>query len=152
MAENEASVAPKEMVNIKLPSPEPGAEGEELPLKMAVVGDFTGKTDDTPVAERAMNNINQKNFNDIMAKMDIRMSFNVANKLSGREGEEIPVELKADSMQSFRPEEIAKQVPQLRDLVELRKRLVSLRSEAVRDPKKLKEFNEVLSKLGLDKS
>lgn len=151
MAKDEASVAPKEMVNIKLPDPAGGGQGEELPFRMAIVGDFTGKEDSTPVAERKLRDINKKNFSNIMASMDISTSFSVANKVSGREGEEIPVDLKFDGIKSFRPESVAKQVPQIKELVDFRAKLIELRAEAVRDPKKLKELNEVLSKLGLDK-
>ncbi len=152
MPKDESSVAPKEMVNIRLPAPSPGAEGEELPLRLAVIGDFTGEKDDTAVAKRKLRNINQKNFNEIMASMNIKTSFSVKNKVGGREDEEIPVDLKIDSMKSFRPEQIAKQVPQVRDLVEFRKKLIDLRAEAVRDPDKLKELNDVLARLGMDKS
>jgi len=135
MPKDESSVAPKEMVNIRLPAPSPGAEGEELPLRLAVIGDFTGEKDDTPVAKRKLRNINQKNFNEIMSSMNIKTSFSVKNKVGGREDEEIPVDLKVDSMKSFRPEQVAKQVPQVRDLVD-----------------KLKELNDVLARLGMDKS
>jgi type VI secretion system protein ImpB len=151
VAKDEASVAPKEMVNIRLPAPADGAEGEELPFRLAIVGDFTGKEDTTPVSQRKLRNINQKNFNDIMASMEINASYSVKNTISGREGEEIPIDLKIEGMKSFRPDEVAKQVPQIRELVEFRKKLINLRAEAVRNPEKLKELNDVLSRLGMDK-
>jgi type VI secretion system protein ImpB len=154
MAKDDPSIAPNEMVNIRLPSPEPGAEGEELPLRMAVIGDFTGKQDDTPVAERKLRNIDSKNFDSIMASMDVTLEYSVPNKISGIEGEEIPVELKVDKMKSFRPEEVARQVPQVRELMELRNRLVDLQGRITRDPSVGKELNEILQmfnkELGLD--
>jgi type VI secretion system protein ImpB len=152
MAKDVASQAPKEMVNIRLPAPEPGAEGEELPLRLAVVGDFTGKDDETPLSERKMQNVSSTNFNDVMASMEVSTSFSVPNKISGGEDEELPVDLKFGNLKSFRPEQIAKQVPQVKELVDFRKKLIALRSEAVRDPAKLREFNEVLARLGLDKT
>ena len=152
MPKDEASIAPKEMVNIKLPAPAGGGEGEELPFRQAIVGDFTGKEDATPVAERKLRDINAKNFNDVMASMDLQTSFSVKNVAGGNPEEEIPIDLKFSNMKSFRPEKVAQQVPQIKQLVDFRKRLIELRGEAVRDPKKLKEFNEVLSKLGLDKT
>ena len=148
MAKDEASVAPKEMVNIKLPAPA-GQQGEELPLRLAIIGDFTGKDDETPVAERKLRDINTKNFNDIMGSMDVSTSFSVPNAISGVEGEEIPIDLKFNGIKSFHPEEVAAQVPQVKELMDLRDKLIELRSEAVRNPKKLKELNEVLGKLGL---
>lgn len=147
MAKDEASVAPKEMVNIKLPAPASGGEGEELPFRMAVFGDFTGMPDSTSVAERKLRDINQKNFNDVMGSMDIKLSYSSANKISGKEGEELAVDLKIDSIKSFRPEEVAKQIPQIKELTDFRKKLIELRAEAVRNPDKLKELNSLFAQL-----
>jgi type VI secretion system protein ImpB len=145
MAKDASSAAPKEMVNIRLPAPADGAEGEELPFKMVVMGDFTSAEDDTPIEERKLMRVNQKNLNEIISKMDVKTSFAVSNKLGGPEDEQIPVDLKFDNINSFRPEEVAKQVPQIKTLVELRKRLIHLRAQASRDPQMLKELNKVLS-------
>lgn len=147
MAKDKAAQAAGEMVNIRLPDPAGGAQGEELPLRLAIIGDFTGKADDTAVAERKMRDVNAKNFDNIMAGMNISMSYAVENKLSGKPDEQIPVDLKISGMRSFRPEEVAQQVPQLRDLVALRKRLIELRAEAVRNPAKLKQLTEILAQL-----
>ena len=147
MAKDESSVAPDEMVNIRLPGPAEGGEGEELPFRMALIGDYTGKEDKTPIADRKMYNINQKNFNDIMSAMDISTSFSVANKISGAKDEEIPVDLKFKNITDFRPESVASQVPQLKTLVELRKRLKTLRSQAAKDPAMLKELNKLLTEV-----
>lgn len=147
MAKDESSVAPDEMVNIRLPGPADGGEGEELPFRMALIGDYTGKEDKTPIGERPLYSINQKNFNDIMSKMDISTSFSVANKISGAKDEEIPIDLKFKKISDFRPESVAAQVPQLAALVELRKRLKTLRSEASKDPAMLKELNKLLTEV-----
>jgi type VI secretion system protein ImpB len=148
MAKDEASHAPKEMVNIRLPSPEPGAQGEELPFRMAVVGDFKGKSDETPIAERDMFSVNPKNFDEVMGSMDLNINITVPNKIGGKEDEEIPVDLKFSEIKSFRPEEVAKQVPQIKDLVDLRKKLIELRSLAAKDPQALKELTNIFAELG----
>jgi len=152
MPTDEASVGPPERVRIVTPPTAPGAEGEELPFRMAVIGDFTGAEDETPMAERKLRNVDNKNFDDIMGSMNLNTSFSVRNALSGAPGEEIPVDLKFNSIKSFRPEEVAKQVPQVNDLVEFRKKLVELRSRIVREPKLAKDLNaaisDALSKVG----
>lgn len=152
MPTDEASVGPPERVRIVTPPTAPGAEGEELPFRMAVIGDFTGTEDETPMAERKLRNVDNKNFDDIMGSMNLNTRFSVRNALSGASGEEIPVDLKFDSIKSFRPEEVAKQVPQVNDLVEFRKKLVELRSRIVREPKLAKDLNaaisDALSKVG----
>lgn len=150
MAKGKASQAKTELVNIRLPDPAGGAQGEELPFRLAVIGDFTGKDDETEIEKRKKYSVNKKNFNQVMKKMDLSASFSVASRLSGKPDEEIPVDLKFDSLDSFRPEKVASQIPQINKLVNLRKDLKNLRAAALRDPKKLKELdalvNDVLSK------
>ena len=51
----EVSVAPKERVNIKFkPATGNVKEEVELPLKLLMVGDFTGRADDRPVEELSL--------------------------------------------------------------------------------------------------
>lgn len=147
MAFDGASVGKPERVVIKTPPPAPGAEGEELPLRLAVVGDFTGKEDDTKLADRKVRSVNKKNFSDIMASMDISTTFTVKNTLSGGEGEELPVNLKIDNIKDFRPEEVAQQVPQIRQLVEFRKELVDLLVKVGQNPDLAKKLTEAIKKV-----
>jgi type VI secretion system protein ImpB len=49
----EGSVAPKERINIRYVPATLGQQAEiELPLRLVVLGDFTGKEDSTPLEER----------------------------------------------------------------------------------------------------
>ena len=59
-------------------------------------------------------------------KMDIKANFAVENKL-GLGSDEINVELKISNMKDFSPDNIAKQIPEINQLLELRKALVSLK-------------------------
>src|SRR6185436_2011195 len=116
----EATVAPKERVNIVYKPATGGAQSEvELPLKLMVMGDFTSRSDDTPLEERKPIRIDKDNFNEVLGQQKLNVSFNVADKLSGRAGEELPVNLKFDSMKDFTPAEIAKQMPELKKLLDL---------------------------------
>ena len=57
----EGSVAPKERVNIVYKPATGGAQEEvELPLKMVVMGDFTGRSEDTPIEDREVIDINER--------------------------------------------------------------------------------------------
>ncbi len=80
---SEASVAPKERVNIVYKS-NTGDQSEEieLPLKLLVLGDFTGQPNDEPVEDRSPVNINKDNFNDFMSAMNLKLVMNVGNNLS----------------------------------------------------------------------
>ena len=124
----EGSVAPRERVNIVYkPATGDAQEEKELPLKLLVMGDFTGRTDDRPLEDRKPVNVDKDNFNDVMKSMNLSASFNVANTLSGKEGEELPVALKFQNLKDMEPEAIAKQIPELSKLVELREALTALK-------------------------
>ncbi|WP_122874661.1 type VI secretion system contractile sheath small subunit [Campylobacter showae] len=124
MAEN--SVAPKERINITYKTKTNNQEADvELPLKLMVMANLTGYND-TPLEEREVVSINKINFDQVMQKMDIKTNFTVENKL-GLGSDEINVELKISNMKDFSPDNIAKQIPEINQLLELRKALVSLK-------------------------
>ena len=124
MAEN--SVAPKERINITYKTKTNNQEADvELPLKLMVMANLTGHND-TPLEEREVVSINKINFDQVMQKMDIKTNFTVENKL-GLGPDEINVELKISNMKDFSPDNIAKQIPEINQLLELRKALVSLK-------------------------
>jgi len=140
----EGSVAPKERVNIKYTPATGGAEAErELPLKTLVMGDFTGRADDTPLAQRKPINVNKDNYNEVLAKQNLAVSVNVPDKLSAEPGE-MPVELKFSSLEDFGPEGVAKQVPQLRQLLELRAALAALKGPLGNVPAFRKQLQALL--------
>ena len=63
----EGSVAPRERVNIIYkPATGDAKEEKELPLKMMVMGDFTGRPDDRPLEDRKPINVDKDNFSDVM--------------------------------------------------------------------------------------
>jgi len=124
----EGSVAPKERVNIVYKAHVGDAQEEkELPFKSLVVGDFTGRADSTPVEERKLHNIDKDNFDDVLASQDIEVKASVPNTLSEEEDATLPVDLKIKSMKDFGPEAVARQVPELAKLLELREALAALR-------------------------
>lgn len=124
MAEN--SVAPKERINITYKTKTNNQEADvELPLKLMIMANLTGYND-TPLEEREVVSINKINFDQVMQKMDIKTNFTVENKL-GLGSDEINVELKISNMKDFSPDNIAKQIPEINQLLELRKALVSLK-------------------------
>ena len=124
-----SSVAPKERVNIRFkPATGDAKEEVELPHKLLVVGDFTQRGDDTPLAERARVDINKDNFNDVMRSQDLTLNLKVANNLAeGKEPGEMNVSLKVASLKDMEPEVIARAVPELRQLLELREALTALK-------------------------
>lgn len=124
----EGSVAPRERVNIVYrPATGDAQEEVELPLKLLVMGDFTGKPDDRPLEDREPINIDKDNFNEVLKAQNIGLSVTVPNKISGEPDEDMNVELKFGSVKDFGPEAIAKNTPELNRLLELREALGSLK-------------------------
>jgi type VI secretion system protein ImpB len=131
----EASVAPKERVNIVYKPATGDAQAEiELPLKLMVLGDFTQRADETQLEERKSAQIDKDNFNDVMAQHKLSTSAVVANKLVDKDGEEMAVNLNFKTLKDFTPGEIAKQVPELNTLLDLREALVALKGPLANVP------------------
>jgi type VI secretion system protein ImpB len=124
----EGSVAPKERVNITY-KPATGDQQEEveLPLRLMMMGDYTGKPDETPLEERKPINIDKDNFNQVMGEQKLGLDLTVADKLSGEADAEMAVGLKFKTLKDFTPEGIAEQVPELRQLMQLRNALTALK-------------------------
>ncbi len=124
----DGSVAPKERVNIVYKS-NTGDQTEdvELPLKLLMLGDFTGKESDTAVEDREPVNINKDNFNDVMSGMNLSMNLNVKDTLSDKDDDEMSVNLDIKSIQDLNPDSIARQVPELNSMLEMRKALLALK-------------------------
>lgn len=101
----------------------------ELPMRMLVVGDFTGREDATPLEDRELVNLTNQNFEDVLRSHDLRVSTSVENTLTG-DGE-MKVDLKFQSMKDFNPEQVARQVPELARLLATRNLLQDLRNRII---------------------
>lgn len=124
----EGSVAPKERINIVYsPATGDAKEEVELPLKLVVLGDFTGREDDTPLEDRKKISVNKDNFGDVMKQQKLGVDINVADRLSGEQDGEMSLSLKFESLQDFSPEELVRQVPELSRMLELREALTALK-------------------------
>jgi type VI secretion system protein ImpB len=146
---DEGSVAPPERVNIVYrPATEGAKEDVELPLKLLVTGDFTGKTDDRPVDQRQPISITKDNFNEVLKAHNVGVQMSVPDKLSGIADAELDVNLQFASMEDFGPERIAAQVPELSALVEMRNALTALKGPLANVP----EFRSRLQTLVKDDS
>ncbi len=103
----------------------------ELPMRLMVMGDYKGRPDDTPLSERELINLNKDNFEDVLKSMDVKLQYTVPDELSDSDDAEMKVDLDIDSMKSFSPEEVAKQVPQLNRMLAMRNLLQDLRNRVV---------------------
>jgi type VI secretion system protein ImpB len=141
----EGSVAPKERVNIVYKS-NTGDKTEEveLPLKMMMVGDYTGRSSDEIIEDRPAINVNKDNFDDVIKSYNLNIDFNVNNTLID-DDDELPISLKIDTMKDFSPDNIAKQVPELNALLDLRKALLALKGPLGNVPAFRKTIESILT-------
>ena len=127
----DSSVAPRERVNVTF-TPNTGdvQQDVELPLKLVVLGDFTQRQDDRSIEQRKPIAVDAGNFDDVLAKQSLSLAFTVPNRLqddSDSADDELPVQLDIQSMRDFNPANLVQQVPELRQLMELREAHVALK-------------------------
>lgn len=146
----DGSVAPKERVNIVYkPSTGDAKEDVELPLKQLVLGDFTGKESDVPLDERNPIQVDKDNFNDVLKAQGLSVTMAVPNRLTDGETEEsLPVELKFENIRDFEPDAIVNQVPELKQLIELRDALKALKGPLGNLPAFRKQLQELIQDEG----
>jgi type VI secretion system protein ImpB len=102
----------------------------ELPFVVGVMADLSGKPKEPlrPLKDRKVVQIDRDNFNDVLAKATPRVAMKVDNKLTD-ENTKLAVELNFKHLDDFEPAKVVDQVPALRELMEMRQRLVQLLSK-----------------------
>lgn len=125
----EGSVAPKERINITFKPALGGAQEEvELPLKLLVLGDFTGREDLRKLEERKPIGIDKNTLDEVLAKQALKLTLSVPNRLQDEtDTEELAIRLHIHSMKDFNPANLVEQVPELQKLMALRDALMALK-------------------------
>lgn len=139
-------------------------ELKELPFVVGVLGDFTGQpTEPLPkLKERKFVEVNPDNFDSVLEGMKPHLAFAVENKLSDEpDAPNLKIDLNFKSMDDFDPENVARQVKPLKELLDLRQRMADLRGslqgndkleelllEAVGNTEKLDKLKTEISKDG----
>jgi|UniRef100_UPI00405554B8 type VI secretion system protein ImpB len=125
---SEGSVAPKERVNITYKPATGDAQAEvELPLKVLILGDFSQQTDERPVEERDAINVDKDNYTDVLKAQKLSLDMSVPNKLIADSEDNMAVSLKFDSLRDFEPDAIVENVPELKEILDLRNALKALK-------------------------
>jgi type VI secretion system protein ImpB len=106
---------------------EDGRKKVELPLRLLTVGDFTGRGDTTPIIERDPINVNKDNFDGVLKSMNVRAEYSVTHDSD----EETDVHLEINKLGDFHPENVARQVPEILQLVAARNLLQDLRNRVI---------------------
>jgi type VI secretion system protein ImpB len=119
-------------------------EKRDLPFVVGVMADLSGMPEKPlpAIAKRKFVDIDRDNFNDVMGKINPRVAFKVANRLS-EDDTRLNVELKFESMEDFHPARVAQQIDIRRSLANIRSSLIgnekldNLLQEIVQNQEKL---------------
>ena len=144
MADSFQNEIPKARVNITLDVETGGARKKlELPLKMLALGDFSGGKTTGSVANRERININKQNLEQVLSDFTPETKFTVDNVIKN-DGTEIGVHLKFDDFKKFNPEQVARQVPELDNLLSMRNLLKDLKSNLLDNGKFRRELEKIV--------
>lgn len=147
MAKKMASVAPQERINIKYVPATGDQQAEmELPLKLLITGDFKGHSEEMPLEERPTVRIDKDNFDEVMSGAGLRLAMQVPSRLGeGQDEDTLSVGLQFKAVKDFSPDAIARQVPELNKLLELREALVALKGPLGNVPAFRKQLQALLA-------
>ncbi|MGO4744359.1 type VI secretion system contractile sheath small subunit [Serratia quinivorans] len=144
MSNSYQSEIPKARVNIQLSLHTGGAQKKvELPLKLMVVGDYSNGAEQRPVSEREKISIHKNNFDSVMAEFSPAVNIPVENTLAG-DGSEENVSLSFNEMKDFEPEQVARQIPQLKAMLAMRNLLRDLKANLLDNQAFRKELEKIL--------
>lgn len=128
MGDSFQNEVPTARVNIKLDLHTGGVQKKvELSLKLLTVGDFSNGREQRPLSEREKVDINKNNFNDVLAKFSPVVNLSVKNTLAGDDRKD-DINLTFKNIRDFEPEQVARNIPQLRVLLAMRNLLRDLKS------------------------
>lgn len=144
MSNSYQSEIPKARVNIQLSVHTGGAQKKvELPLKLMVVGDYSNGAEQRPLSEREKINVIKNNFDSVMAEFAPSVNLAVENTLAG-DGSEENVSLSFTQMKDFEPEQVARQIPQLKAMLAMRNLLRDLKANLLDNQAFRKELEKIL--------
>jgi type VI secretion system protein ImpB len=119
-------------------------EERELPFVVGVLADLSGDPEEPlpRLRDRKFVEIDKNNFDSVLAAVKPRVKIDVPNTLRGDSAaSRLRVDLNINRLEDFEPEPLARQIPELRELLEGRDRLAYLLAKAELSP----TFGEALS-------
>lgn len=144
MADTFQNEVPRARINLKLSLHTGGVQKKvELPLKLLTIGDFSNGKEDRPLSERARINVNKNNFNSVLSEFNPEVSLMVPNMMAG-DGSEESIKLNFSAIKDFEPEQVARQIPQLRAMLAMRNLLRDLKSNLLDNATFRKELEKIL--------
>lgn len=135
---------PKARINLKLDLHTGGTSKKtELPLKLLVAGDFSNGQEMATLSERNKIEINKVNFDSVLSEYSPKINLTVENTLAG-DGSEENINLIFRKMNDFTPEQVARQMPQLKAMLSMRNLLRDLKANLLDNQSFRKELEKIL--------
>ena len=123
-------------------------ELKEIPFVMGVLADLSGMPEEPlpKIKDRRFVEITPDNFDAVLESMKPRVAFSVENKLSDDPNAgKIGIDLNFKSMEDFEPEQVARRVEPLRELLDLRTKLSDLVGTLQGNEKLERLLNDVIT-------
>jgi type VI secretion system protein ImpB len=123
-----------------------GAEQtKELPFVLGSMGDYSGDNAQNrkSLKERKFVNIDRDNFDEVMGKINPKLSMKVDNTLRGDDSQ-LQVDLDFKGIDDFEPQNLVSQIEPLKQLVDARNKLRDLMSKADRSEELEGVLEEIL--------
>jgi len=114
---------PKSRINIRYNTEVDGKpKDKELPMKFLVMGDLSNGTSKDRQEDLDIRNIRQVSgtLDSTIKDMSIKINMNLENHVNPSKNPMLKVSLPIESMKTFRPENIAKNIPELKQLLQIR--------------------------------
>ncbi|MFT6835601.1 MAG: type VI secretion system protein ImpB [Francisellaceae bacterium] len=122
---------PKSRINIRYNTEVDGKpKDKELPMKFLVMGDLSNGTSKDRQEDLDIRNIRQVSgtLDSTIKDMNIKINMNLENHVNPSKNPMLKVSLPIESMKTFRPENIAKNIPELKQLLQIRELLKEFES------------------------
>lgn len=139
-------------------------EKKHLPFLVGVVGSFSGnnpKGEMKPLRDRKFVNIDRDNFDAVLKSMTPGLRFQVPLTMSDKEEDKnkmLPIDIKFESMDDFDPAKLANQIPEIKKLLDIRRKLEDTLVKAQASPALedqleaiLKEKEKAADEMGIKK-
>ena len=144
MADSFQNEVPKARIHLQLDLHTGGVSKKtELPLKLLVAGDFSHGQEDLPLSERDKVNVSKNNFDSVLSEYSPTVDLTVKNTLAD-DGSEENLSLKFRTMKDFTPEQVARQMPQLKAMLSMRNLLRDLKANLLDNQSFRKELEKIL--------
>jgi len=120
-------------------------EQKELPFVLGVTGDYAGHNTNQPkLKERKFVQVDRDNIDDVMKGIAPSLAMRVDNKLDPASDSKLSVELSFKQIEDFEPQNVARQVGPLKQLLELRTRLDNLKNKMIGNDRLEELLDEVV--------